>query len=75
MKNLVIFLSLLCFINLGFSGYLYFENKKLKDDVSNLESTLTKLDIEALEKIRMPEVRPKCGAEGTGDWLASLNCE
>lgn len=75
MKNLTIVLCLICLINLGFTMYLYFENKGLKSDISNVESTLYKLDIEALEKIKIPKERQKCGSEGTGDWLSSLNCD
>lgn len=75
MRYLAIILGCLLLVNLGFTGYIYSENKNLKRDVLNLETTLDRLDVEALEKIRLPKVKQKCELSGTGDWLASLNCE
>lgn len=75
MKYLAIILGCLLLINLGFTGYIYSENKKLKRDILSLETTLDRLDIEALEKISLPKEEQNCEISDTGSWLNSLNCE
>lgn len=76
MKNKVIIsiFLIITLLNIGFSAYLWKQNKELQSDVSAISSTLDRLDLDALEKIQTPQKEFDAEKDcGTGMW--DLPCE
>ncbi|ENV46807.1 hypothetical protein P255_00957 [Acinetobacter brisouii CIP 110357] len=70
MKNKIIpilFFALIL-INIGFSAYLWKQNKELKSDISNISSELMRLDLDALEKIKSKNSGVVSSGE-CGSWI------
>ena len=54
MKNKIVIsiLLVITLLNMGFSAFLWKQNKELQSDVSTISSNLYRLDFDALEKIK-----------------------
>ena len=64
MKNKILFsiFAIISLVNIGFSAYLFKQNKDLQSDISNISYQLLRLDFDALENIKSKE-----SSEGSSD--------
>lgn len=63
-------------LNFITSWFLWKENQINKQNISFLENKIDRLDIDALEKIKLKEsVEIDCSSNTSGDWLSSTLCD
>ena len=63
-------------LNSSTSWFLWKENQINKQNIAFLENKIDRLDIGALEKIKLKEsVEIDCSSNTSGDWLSSTLCD